>query len=196
MKNATSSPWRWCSSSSSPNWRRKGGQVYEPKTSATGCTPAKSPRRTRSPLGRCVSPSRSGRSKPEGRGARGHGRRHQPPVGREDITSSRVNGESGGVSGPNLGSVISVREELAAAVLHLDRRHVDLPDEPEPAHQPDHETADVELPRPQAMERRGGEGVMVVMPRLAERDPGEPPDVPRLVLDSEAARSRRSGRPS
>ena len=33
------------------------------------------------------------------------------------------------------------------------------------------------------------EAVVVVVPRLAERDPGEPPDVARLVLDAEAARA-------
>ena len=33
------------------------------------------------------------------------------------------------------------------------------------------------------------EGVVVVVPRLAEGDPGEPPDVARLVLDAEAARA-------
>src|SRR5918995_7312304 len=97
---------------------------------------------------------------------------------------SSVSGESAGVWGasPLLG------RELAAA-LHVRGRLDDLPDEAKPPHRADHEAADVELPRLQAVERGRGEGVVVVVPRLPERDPREPPDVARLVLDAEAARA-------
>ena len=161
--------------------------MYEPKTSATGRSPAKSASRTRSPLGRCVS-GRGAAGRTGRRGRRARARRHQPPVerrGHHVLERQR-----------RVGRRLRLRPISAQSERSSRRRccisgdgTFDLPDEPEPAHQPDHEPADVELPGLQAVERRGGEGVVVVVPGLAERDPREPPDVARLVLDAEAARA-------
>ena len=52
------------------------------------------------------------------------------------------------------------------------------------------------LPAAQAVEGGAGEGVVVVVPGLAERRQREPEDVGRLVVDVEAPARRRSGRPS
>ena len=57
---------------------------------------------------------------------------------------------------------------------------------PKPPHRPDDEAADVHLPPAQAMGRRAREGVVVVVPGLAERGDREPEHVGRLVVRREA----------
>jgi len=53
----------------------------------------------------------------------------------------------------------------------------DSPGEPAALERSDQPTAGIDLESPEAVERRGGKSVMVVVPRLAEGQPGEPPDV-------------------
>src|SRR5688500_18634346 len=63
----------------------------------------------------------------------------------------------------------------------------DAPGEPELLEGEDHPAAGVNLNLAQSVKGRRREGVMVVVPGLAERDPGEPPDIARLVARDEAS---------
>ena len=71
-------------------------------------------------------------------------------------------------------------------LLALRRDQHDVPRQAEAPHRPDHPAAGVELPPAQAVQRRAREGVVVVVPGLAERGQREPEDVGRLVLRAEA----------
>ncbi len=64
----------------------------------------------------------------------------------------------------------------------------DVPDQAELLQQHDHHAGRVghPLPEAQAVKGRGGERVVVVMPRLAHRERRQPEDVARLILDVEA----------
>jgi hypothetical protein len=57
---------------------------------------------------------------------------------------------------------------------------------PRALHRPDDQRRGVELPAPQPVFRGAGEGVVVVVPGLAERGEGEPEDVGGVVVDLEA----------
>src|SRR5687768_14748093 len=61
----------------------------------------------------------------------------------------------------------------------------DVPDEPRALHGANDQCGRVELPAPQAMRSRLRERVMVVVPRLPERQWGEPGEVARLVAGRE-----------
>src|ERR687891_2238585 len=62
----------------------------------------------------------------------------------------------------------------------------DVPGQAEAAHRADHEPGRVDLPPTQPVEGRAGEGVVVVVPGLAERRRRQPPDVGRVVVGLEA----------
>src|SRR2546423_276437 len=72
------------------------------------------------------------------------------------------------------------RAELARLALRADPD--DVPDEPEPLHRRDYDGRRVELPAPEPVARGRREGVVVVVPRLAERERREPGEVARLVV--------------
>ena len=82
------------------------------------------------------------------------------------------------------GPALMLALELA---LRRDPDHV--PGEPELLEDRDHERRGVEQPLPptEAVACRPGEGVVVVMPRLAERGQREPGDVRRMVVGLETA---------
>ena len=79
------------------------------------------------------------------------------------------------------------------ARLALGRDLDDVPGQPELLERPDHAGRDVDLPRLEAVARGGREGVVVVVPRLAEGQRRQPQQVARLVARVEAACGRRSG---
>src|SRR5215211_2243842 len=56
-----------------------------------------------------------------------------------------------------------------------------IPCEADPCEPADHERRRIELPTAHPVARRRGEGVVVVVPRLAERDQRQPEHVARLV---------------
>ncbi len=60
---------------------------------------------------------------------------------------------------------------------------------PSALQRPDHQRRGIELPAAQAVDGGAREGVVVVVPGLAERGEREPEDVGRLVVDLEAARA-------
>ena len=70
--------------------------------------------------------------------------------------------------------------------LALGRDAHDVPHQAELLHRADDAGRRVELAAAQAVHGRAREGVVVVVPRLAERGDGEPEDVGRVVLDVEA----------
>src|SRR4051794_41710223 len=74
--------------------------------------------------------------------------------------------------------------QLLRLALRRDTRHV--PREPELLEAADQRGGQVDLVPLQAVARGAREGVVVVVPRLAERRDGEPEHVRRLVLDLEA----------
>ena len=69
----------------------------------------------------------------------------------------------------------------------LGRDADDVPRQPGLLQPADDETGEVELPARQTVAGRGREGVVVVVPRLAEGERRQPPDVARLVGRVEAA---------
>src|SRR5712691_11227108 len=71
----------------------------------------------------------------------------------------------------------------------LGRRLRDLPGKPDLLEQEDEPAARVELELAQAVERARRERVVVVVPRLAEGEERQPPDVPRLVRRAQPARA-------
>src|SRR4051794_27249755 len=74
-------------------------------------------------------------------------------------------------------------DELLGLALRRDLDHV--PGDLHPPQPADHPTRRVDLPGAQTMERRARERVVVVVPRLAHRQRGEPEDVGRVILDVE-----------
>jgi hypothetical protein len=62
----------------------------------------------------------------------------------------------------------------------------DVPGQPQALHRADDPAGRIELPPPQAVQRRTGEGVMVVVPGLPEGEEREPEDVRGVVVDREA----------
>src|SRR3954447_10629164 len=76
------------------------------------------------------------------------------------------------------------RQRLARLTLRRDAH--DVPREPKLLEPPDDPTPGVELPRLEAVPRRGREGVVVVVPGLAEGERRQPQQVARLVARLEA----------
>ena len=76
---------------------------------------------------------------------------------------------------------------LGGLALGRDANHV--PGETDPLHSGDQQSRGIELPAAQAVDGGAREGVVVVVPGLAEGGEGEPEDVGRLVLDLEPAGS-------
>src|SRR3712207_1259176 len=71
--------------------------------------------------------------------------------------------------------------------LSLGRDAPDVASESEPLERADDPAARIDLPPAQAVKGRGGEGVVVVVPRLAERQRRQPGEVARLVGGAEPA---------
>src|SRR5262245_60491954 len=82
------------------------------------------------------------------------------------------------------------RAELRQPLLLALRRDADdVPGEAEALHRADDRPGRVELAPAEAVDRRPGEGVVVVVPGLAEGREREPPDVGRPIVGREPAGS-------
>src|SRR5687767_8730708 len=71
----------------------------------------------------------------------------------------------------------------------LFRRQLDVPDEAEPGQDADDDVRAIELSSQQAVPGGGGEGVVVVVPAIAEREHRDPEIVPTVVARIERARA-------
>src|ERR1700740_2035637 len=120
-----------------------------------------------------------------------------PPGGREhdNLYSCRYTqvrpdrGERPGIDGRVLGAEGGVRRvrggPLALLELALRGDADDVPGQSAPLEQGDQQAREVDLPPLQAVKGRAREGVMVVMPGLAQGDQREPGDVGRTIVDGE-----------
>src|SRR5213083_961373 len=77
----------------------------------------------------------------------------------------------------------NLRQRLRNLTLGRHTHHV--PGQSESLERADRESGQVELPSPQPVKGRGGEGVVVVVPRLSQRQRGQPQQVARLVSGGE-----------
>src|ERR1700686_1701321 len=75
--------------------------------------------------------------------------------------------------------------QLLLLLLCADAHHV--PGEAQPLQRGYDQTGDVDFPPTQSMEGRRGEGVMVVVPRLAERGHCQPEHIRGVILQREAS---------